>query len=112
MFSFDLFESRKSIHLATIRDARLEIGGWNMEHRTSGENHCPFNSIVVFADVSRPGIPGQCVHGFRRNCVYLLLHVSSKVLGEVPDQKGNVFRAFPYGRTPDWKTVHFETQIS
>src|ERR1700732_1432024 len=105
MFSFDLFEGRKSIHLATIMDARLEIGRRNMEHRTQRENHCPFNDILHFADVAGPGIPDQCVHCFRRNCVYLLLHVSSKVLGEVPDQKGNIFWAFPQSRYVDWKYV-------
>src|SRR3984885_15048813 len=56
MSSFDLFEGRKSIHLAAIRDAGLEIGRRNMAHRTSRENHCPFNEILHFTDVSRPGI--------------------------------------------------------
>jgi hypothetical protein len=32
MLSFDLFEGRKSIRIATIRDARLEIGRRNTEH--------------------------------------------------------------------------------
>src|ERR1700679_2317899 len=105
MFSFDLFEARKSIHLATIMDAWLEIGRRNMEHRTSRENHCPFNEILHFTDVSRPGIADQCVHSFRRDCVYLLLHVACIMLGEVPDQRGDVFCAFPQSRDVDWKYV-------
>jgi hypothetical protein len=47
MFSFDLFERRKSIHFATVMNARLVIGRRNMKHRTSRENHCPFNDICI-----------------------------------------------------------------
>jgi hypothetical protein len=36
----------------------------------------------------------QGIHSFSRDCVYLLLHVACKELGEVPNQEGNVLRAF------------------
>lgn len=94
MFSFDLFEGRPSIRLATICDVRLEIGRRNMEHRTPRENHCSFNHVLHFTDISRPGIADQCAHGFRRDCVYLLLHFACKMLGEVPNQKRNIFCTF------------------
>ena len=94
MSSLDLFEGSKSIHLATVRNARFEIGRGNMERRTSRENYRPFYDVLHFTDITRPGIANQCAHGLRRDCVYLLLHVACKELGEVPNQEGNVLRAF------------------
>src|SRR5258705_8442551 len=111
MSSFDLFEGRKSIRIASLRDARLEITRRNMEHRASRQNHGSFNDILHFTYVSRPGIVDQRIHGFSRDCVNLPLHIASKILGKVPDQKGNVFCAFPQSRDTNWKYVQSIKQI-
>ena len=103
MFSFDLLERRKSIHLATVvMDKRLEIGRRNMKHRTSRENHCPFNDILHFTDVSRPGTSTLMVSEKIVSICFFMLRATC--WAKCRTRKG-CLRYVPVGPDMDWNYV-------
>src|SRR5690242_17624220 len=62
------------------------------------EDHCSFDEILQFTDVSRPAVPRECVYYLSRDLVDPLIHSSRKESRKVPHEFWNVLGALAQGR--------------
>ena len=90
----------------TFKSARgtLSSGPWEKIHRT-------LNHILQLANVSRPWIANQRVHGLGRDGVDRLGHIEGEMLREVPNQERNIFGPLAQRRNVNGKNVQAVEQI-
>ena len=72
------------------------------------KNDRALNHILQLADISRPGIADQRVHGFGRDGFDLLAHIKREMLREVADQERYVFGALAQRRHMNGKNVQVD----
>src|SRR5271154_1168162 len=90
---------------------RLQIAEWHVEHSTCGQNHGALDEILQLANVPRPMVGDQNIHGFRRNRVDLPVHAPRKLPGKVPDQQRNILAAIPERRQQNRKNIQAIKQV-
>src|ERR1700733_4237408 len=89
----------------------FQIAQWNLEYWPFRKNHRPLDHILQLADISRPRIANQRVHGLRGDGVDLPAHIESEMLRKVPDEEWDVFGALAQRRDVNGKNVEPIEQI-
>src|SRR5204863_7323052 len=70
-----------------------------------GKDHRALDEILQFANITRPMPPRKLLHRRDRDGLNLLLHAATVLLGEVADQKRNIFGALPQRRDANRKNI-------
>ena len=102
---------RRAIPMVAIRWTRLKIGKRNLKLGARGENNRALDHVLQLADVSRPRVTNERIHGLGRDGIDLLGHIEGKVLRKVPDEERNVLGALAQRRNMDGKNVQPIEQI-
>ena len=80
----------------------LQAGERDMEHRTAGQDDGMLDQVLQFADVPRPRVANQNLHGFGGDGVDHAAHPPCKMLHKMPYQQRNVFRTLA-----KWRGIFF-----
>src|SRR6266481_1843878 len=70
-----------------------------------GQQSGPFHKVLQFADVARPAIARERVHGFVGNTLNLFSHAPSVLIGEIANEKRNVIAPISQRRNINRKHV-------
>src|SRR5262249_55818277 len=111
VLAFDLSQTTHHRIRFPMRVAGLQFGDRSTKHRPWRKNHCSLDKVLQFANVSRPVVANQRVHGVRRNLVDCLVDTSCGERCEMPDQLRNVLGSLPKRRNGDRKYSQSVVQI-
>src|SRR6266566_5037771 len=90
----DLFQSLTPLMFVPRRNTGMKVLDRDPQHWTGRENHCAFDDILQFANVSRPRVLRQGVHGFAGDRIDRFVHLPRGVLDEMPHELWDIFRTF------------------
>ncbi len=103
--AFHLLESCRAVEIATLRDARLEVAQRTLEHRSLRQYDRPFDQVLHLANIPRPGISDENIHGLGGDAFDLLPHVAREVLRKVAYQEWDIFRVLAQRGNMDGKYI-------
>src|SRR2546430_12530291 len=72
----------------------------------------PRSTLFPYTTLFRSSPAHQCIHGFRRDALDLLVHAASKLLHEMPHEHGDIFFAIPQGWHSDRKNMQTVVQVT
>jgi hypothetical protein len=84
----------------------------NLQTAILRQNDGAFDDVLHLTDVTRPGIPHQRVHDFRRDAFDAPAHPLRKLPGEMTHEQRNVFGALAQRRQQDGKHIQAIKKIA
>ena len=83
----------------------LEGGKWIRQYSIIRPDHSSLNEVLEFANIARPRICNECIHGCRGYLFNKFPHPSSKYFDEMQDQLAYILSALSQGRNQDRKHI-------
>jgi len=90
----------------------FQFGEGDAEFFAGGEEDGAFDEVFEFANVSRPGIVSEGVHGFGGNVLDAFVELAAEALHEVADEEREIFGALAEGGDLDGENVQAVKEVA
>src|SRR5271165_3358234 len=82
-----------------------QFSDWNPQLWTGAQNHRPLDHVLQLADVPRPTVVDESIHGLLGNAFDVPVHALGEALDEMLHQQRNVLPPLAQWGNPDWEDI-------